>query len=1252
MSSKIKNKGFFHEHKQRLALINFAFFSLAIALVLNFFFTDKYLSDKRFAENVVKKVDHEISIIDREVDRIRNIVEKNQNISFSDFDVEFTYPLFLYRNDRLIYWSTYSFTPNLKELTGNYTYKFVDIPQGKYLVKMVTFEADLTGYVFLPLYYDYQIDNRYVEPGFNEKLFNNSSVTIYEAPTEDGFDIHEGKNYLFTVEFNENYSINVNPFTLLIFLLTLVSIVLFFVFVFSFIRYFHQRNAYDIALLLLFSSLVLVRSTMLITNYPMGLIEMKIFDSMYYASSGINPSLGDLLLNLMAFLLIVIYLFRYFFRLKLYQKVVNSGENVRAIISILLIFAHIGLLYFVYYIFLGLNFHSQWTLDINTSINFSYLKIMGLFIILILATIFFLLSHVIFKIFTKINRKSNFLIAFDLIIGALLFITVAMILQINFWVITIISLIYFLTIYLLDLPKYLINIQYRSLFYFFSVVVAISIVGSYATYRYEKDKDAHNRERLTDQLLMEHDYHGEFLLFEAIEKIKNDVLIKSRMLNPLFLPTNIVEQKIRRVYLGYYFDKYEKNILLFGANGELLNRPDSELNYYNLKARYSQYQTDYESIYFLNQQGMNVPKRYLAFIEIERSGFNIGYILIELKQKRIVPNSVYPELLVDQSYIQPYLSSNEFDSYSYAVMLEDEILFSSGSFNYVTEFDRDFLLEDDIYGSGVRDDGKIHYAKRSMDNRIIIVTSKSYPLKFFLSNFSFLFLFIIFFILILSGIYSLYFAFTNVNLNYAAKIQLYSNFAFFLPLLVVSITILSILISSNRREVEQEYLQKAENISYELVEPLYNFNRHVYGIGNEELTSQLLQISNYANLDLNLFNVNGKLIASSQPIIYENNLLSEFINPGAISDIIEKRNNSVILDESVGSLTYKTTYVAVQYFFTGEIIGILSIPFFESKYELDNQIIEVFTSVINIFTFIFIVFLIFSYFASKWLTFPLRLITHKIRKTSLAEYNAPLTWNSDDEIGLMVREYNKMLENLEESKKALARSQKESAWREIAQQVAHEIKNPLTPMKLTLQHLKRMMESDKPGKDSIAERPINTLLHQINTLSDIAESFSAFAKMPIPESEKFEISSVLKKIINLHKSSQDGQIDANIEKGQFYVIGDEQWMGRIFNNLIINGFQAVPEERKPQIRVQLSTDPDKRKVCISILDNGSGISEDIREKIFIPNFSTKMQGSGIGLAVAKRGVEHAGGKIWFDSQEGEGTTFFIELPLENWESGA
>ena len=234
-----------------------------------------------------------------------------------------------------------------------------------------------------------------------------------------------------------------------------------------------------------------------------------------------------------------------------------------------------------------------------------------------------------------------------------------------------------------------------------------------------------------------------------------------------------------------------------------------------------------------------------------------------------------------------------------------------------------------------------------------------------------------------------------------------------------------------------------------------------------------------------------------------------------------------------------------------------------------------------------------------------------------------------------------MLANLEKSKKALALSEKESAWREMAQQVAHEIKNPLTPMKLKLQHLKRVL-SEAPNIGTDFNKPIDNLLSQVDTLSDIATSFSSFAKMPMPQSERLNLVEVLKKSVRLFNEDQL-EIKANIPKQAVWIMGDHQLLGRIFNNLILNATQAMPEGRPGVLEVELIVTHNKAQITFA--DNGVGVADDIREKIFIPKFSTKAEGSGIGLAIAKRGVEHAGGSIWFESVPNEGTTFFLEFPL-------
>jgi len=422
-------------------------------------------------------------------------------------------------------------------------------------------------------------------------------------------------------------------------------------------------------------------------------------------------------------------------------------------------------------------------------------------------------------------------------------------------------------------------------------------------------------------------------------------------------------------------------------------------------------------------------------------------------------------------------------------------------------------------------------------------------------------------------------------------------------------------------------------------------------IERENLSNALTQAAKYTESDINLYDTDGKLIVSSQPQIYENNLLSRHINPRALANIQEQDNQSLVLDESVGSLHYKSSYVGVRSFNTGNLLGILSIPFFESQNQLEQQIIKVLTNVINIFTLTFIIFLFISYVASSLLTFPLKYITQKLKRTSLSDYNEPLSWDSNDEIGLMISEYNRMLVKLESSKEALSRSEKESAWREMAKQVAHEIKNPLTPMKLSLQHLKRVLENaahvvggnGDNGDKEATTKPIDNLLDQVDTLNEIATSFSSFAQMPLPKSEYFDLAPVVKRTVELFQDEKKS-IRLHVEPGVFGVESDSHLMSRILSNLIINAKQSIPQGREPVLQVTLQKGV-KGFLILKVTDNGTGIAREIQEKVFLPNFSTKYAGSGIGLAIAKRGIEHSGGRITFETKEQLGTTFYIELPL-------
>jgi len=305
----------------------------------------------------------------------------------------------------------------------------------------------------------------------------------------------------------------------------------------------------------------------------------------------------------------------------------------------------------------------------------------------------------------------------------------------------------------------------------------------------------------------------------------------------------------------------------------------------------------------------------------------------------------------------------------------------------------------------------------------------------------------------------------------------------------------------------------------------------------------------------------------------------------------------------------------------------------------------VLNTIMNLFSFTFIALLILSYFASRYLTYPLHMITHKLSRISLTTENEPLQWNGDDEIGQLITQYNSMLKVLEENKKMLSRTEKESAWREMAKQVAHEIKNPLTPMKLSLQHLIRRIDDEKELPLSHKEGLLNTihsLLSQIDNLSDIAGSFSAFAKLPEPIMESFDLTALIKDISMFFSSSSPLKLDMQ-HTDALFIKGDQGWMHNVLNNLIINAYQSVPATQKAEVTLGYTFHGDS--VLIYVKDNGTGIPEEIKEKVFQPNFSTKFAGSGIGLALAKRGVEYMGGKIWFETMQDQGTTFYIHLPI-------
>ena len=264
-------------------------------------------------------------------------------------------------------------------------------------------------------------------------------------------------------------------------------------------------------------------------------------------------------------------------------------------------------------------------------------------------------------------------------------------------------------------------------------------------------------------------------------------------------------------------------------------------------------------------------------------------------------------------------------------------------------------------------------------------------------------------------------------------------------------------------------------------------------------------------------------------------------------------------------------------------------------------------------------------------------------KVGLGKRNDKINWKGDDEIGSLISNYNTMVSKLEESAEMLAKKERDSAWREMAKQVAHEIKNPLTPMKLSIQYLEKAIKRNPAEAEFITKKMSATMLEQIENLTGIADAFGNFAKMPQTSNGKVELNMVVEAVHNLFRKREDMDINLAVPIDTVYVFADKNQLIRILNNLVKNATESIPDSRKGEIFVTLIT--KSNKAIIEVKDNGIGITEEQQKKIFQPKFTTKDSGSGLGLAIAANMMDSMNGRIYFESTPDVSTSFFMELDL-------
>jgi Signal transduction histidine kinase involved in nitrogen fixation and metabolism regulation len=535
-------------------------------------------------------------------------------------------------------------------------------------------------------------------------------------------------------------------------------------------------------------------------------------------------------------------------------------------------------------------------------------------------------------------------------------------------------------------------------------------------------------------------------------------------------------------------------------------------------------------------------------------------------------------------------------------------------------------------------DGEKHFYVYCPDDtqQIVLSREKTYKTTSYIAYFIYCF-----FIFLLFSYSLIWFYLHQINKqswNMGFTVRFQYTFVILLVISFITTFYVSINFIGKRNQEEQiGQLEHKKNYIANRLQEMYYWTNDLSNVDMQRMNFDLQELSYMYETDIFVYDNDGFLVGSSLSLIFNKKLISNRISPS----VLLEQNGNINQEENIGSLKYLTGYAD---FLNGDYlqIGYIAVPSFLSSAETKLAIETYLSSIVHIYLIIIVFTILLVLFLGKRLSLPLRQIETKLKSMKFGHRNEKIDYHSFDEIGQLVAQYNRTIDELEKSAERLAQSERESAWKTMARQVAHEINNPLTPMKLTIQQLQRLRKNSDERFNEMFDKSANTLIEQIDNLSNIADSFSNFAKMPAPRFEKVDVAAKLYSVSQLFiNNPEQTEITYLGKTDGIFLQADSEQLTQAFNNLLKNAVQSIPSERQGKIKVQISQNDNGVK--ISILDNGCGISDEIADKLFVPNFTTKNSGMGLGLSITKNIIESMNGSISFKSRVGEGSEFLVEF---------
>ncbi len=1148
------------------------------------------------------------------------------------------------KNDEVQYWSDIAIIPQNVGFIKN-GYSFIKGPNG-YYESIKKSDGNFSVMFLIPVKTNYAVQNQYLENVFDKDLLKDNNIDIADFTDKDTYAVHSvGKTYLFSVKVKSN-EVNYRffYFELVLWLMTFVIICLL---VQNICSYFVNKGHLFLSFIFLALFVVGVRYLNLQYNWPNFTYRLDIFNPQLYFSNKLFPSLGDLCINILLVSWLVAFIYRQRFKLTKYLPG-KIGGYVLVIfcIAVLIAVANIAMR-----LFYGLVMRSDINFDVNNVLGLSVYSLCGILMLCFSFFIFYLLDEVFQTMCSRVPVpvKHQLILLIAGMIAATCYFSINRHEFISYYI-------FWGLIVIIRGYGYHYNNGRPTTFMFAGVLLLCAMIASISLNHFDDIKEKETRKTLVRKLENPTDSVADYLFKKIERQIVKDPLITSYF-NDTLRNNDYLQNRLQKLYFDGYLSKYDFKVHEYSADEKLLSSDqDYPLSVYKDMVLYNSFKV---SSYFYRANLSFGFQNYFAILPVTQQDKTLGSIVVELKSKALQTSDYFPELLVD-GHLE---DKNDFKNYSYAFYSDNNLVAQSGNYVYKTRrINYQYPLKTFNYKT-TTNEGSNWYQKsvtynhliyKPSERNVIVISKEDTAFIDGITSVTFFFIILLLFSVIVfvaswAWLRIKILTITNNKIKwgikitldkilYKTRIQFSMVFAVVVTLILVGIvTYISI---SSQYQAQQDKMIRDRIIKITDVFENGLFDKYMTHINEQSQLSFDALAASYSS-DLVLFDSHGSLLITTQPRIYDYGLIAKRMNARAFINLYNEKRSDIVNDEVIGGLHYKTVYASIRNI-KGQTIAFLQLPYFSNQADYQERIGSLLNIMIEIYAIIFIAIGLFAVIIARQITNPLSFIQQSLSKTIYGKKNEPIKWDSDDEIGALVKEYNNMIAALEVSASRLAQSERESAWREMAKQVAHEIKNPLTPLKLGLQLLEKSWREKDAKFDQKFERFSKSFVEQIESLSQIASEFSAFAKMPDTRMERFNVFEVINQAVTIFKQTDNFTINYQVPETPFLVLADKDQLLRCFNNLLKNAIEATPPDRAGILDITYET--AQKQIMLAVKDNGNGIPEGMHEKIFEPNFTTKSSGTGLGLAFVKNSVENAGGKVWFETAAGKGTTFYLTLP--------